>query len=54
MNKVTLPAPDRLCLEAVWESFTTTVRQRLIEELIRLAIRRLPQELIEPQPKEVL
>lgn len=54
MNTVTVKTPDRLCLEAVWESFTLTVRQRLLEELIRLAIRHLPQEFVEPQHKEVL
>lgn len=54
MNNVTLAAPDRLCLEAVWESFTTTIRQRLLEELMRLAIKRLPQEFVESQHKEVL
>lgn len=54
MNNVTVTAPDRLHHEVVWKSFTNTVRQRLLEELMRLAIRTLPQEFVEPQHKEVL
>ena len=54
MNKLTVTTPDHLGLETDWESLTTTLRQRLLEELMRLAIRRLPQEVVEPQHQEVL
>ena len=54
MNNVTVKAPDRLRHKVVWESLTNKVRQRLLEELMRLAIRTLPQEFVEPQQKEVL
>jgi hypothetical protein len=53
MPTISLSELDKLTIEAVWTTLHPTVRQRLLEVLATLAVKRLPQELAEPIAKEI-
>ena len=54
MHTMSLSEPDYVVLKAVWTTRHPTVRQRLLEVLAALAVKRLTEVLAEPIDKEVV
>jgi len=54
MQTMSFSEPDTLTIEAVWSTLHPPVRQRLLEVLAMLAVKRLTQELAELIDKEVI